>query len=77
MVASTVLVISFPKCLMWCFMPHKVWFKAQGHDPSYSSWMCIEIFFYFFKNPNSKSKQAVVTYVVMTVYVFIFETRFL
>lgn len=32
---------------------------------------------YFFKNPNSKSKQAVVTYVVMTVYVFIFETRFL
>lgn len=29
--------------------------------------MCIEIFFYFFKNPDSKSKQAVVTYVVMTV----------
>lgn len=37
----------------------------------------LKYFSIFLKNSNSKSKQAVVTYVVMAVYVFIFETRFL
>lgn len=52
MVASAVLVIFFPppqkkaSCDVLYFTKYGL--KAQGHDPCYISWMCIEIFFYAF-----------------------------
>lgn len=84
MVASAVLVIFFPKnkqtkkasCDVLYFTKYGL--KAQGHDPVISVECALKYFsMLFFLNHNRKSKQAVATCVVMTIYVFIFETRFL
>lgn len=79
MVASAVLVIPpAPKkasCDVLYFTKYGL--KAQGHDPVISVECALKYFSMLFFYHNRKSKQAVATCVVMTIYVFIFETRFL